>query len=323
MGGDHGPANIVAGALAAAPHIKHKIILVGDPSKIQEHLTSPVPANIVIHPAMEEIGMHEKPLEAIRKKKDSSLVVAVDLVKQGQALAFVSAGNTGACTAASLLSWRQIHGLHRPAIASELPCYHGRFLLLDSGASPDIDPEHLVEFAVMGRAYAMTVMGRENPRVHLLNIGEEEGKGNAFTKQAFSLLSKHEWFAGNIESKDAFHNPCDVVVCDAFVGNTVLKTAEGIGELILKLVREQVPTNPIKKLGFGAVKKVMMPIKQAMDYAEVGGSPLLGLNGLCVICHGRSNARAIKNALLAAQRGIDKRLVEVMKENIKLDLGVG
>lgn len=322
MGGDHAPREIVLGALEAAPHIHHKIILVGDPAKIDEFLPKPAPANILIHPASEIVEMHEKPLDAIRKKKDSSLVVAVDLVKQGQAAAFVSAGNTGACTAASLLAWRQIHGFHRPAIASPLPSFAGNFLLLDAGASPDVDPEHLVEFALMGRAYAAKVMGKENPRVHLLNIGEEEGKGNAFAKQAYSLLAKHEWFAGNIEGKDMFHEPCDVVVCDAFVGNIVLKTAEGVGELIMRIVRSGIPKNKIMQLPYAPMKPIFADIKRRMDYAEVGGSPLLGLNGLCIICHGRSNAKAIRNALLLAQKGIDNGVVEEMRASIKLEEGI-
>lgn len=313
MGGDHAPEEIVLGALAAAPDIRGQIILVGDPVQIQKFLPKPVPANIVIHPASEVVGMDEKPTEALRKKKDSSLAVAVDLVKLGEAQAFVSAGNTGACTAASLISWRQIAGYHRPAIATLLPNAFDGFLLLDAGASPDVDPEHLVEFAMMGVAYSKFVLGRPNPKVHLLNIGEEPGKGNAFAKQAFTLLEKHDWFAGNIEGKDMFHQNCDIVVCDAFVGNIVLKTAEGIGELIIQTVRDQVPTNKIARLAYLSVKKVMAPIRKKMDYAEVGGSPLLGLNGLCIICHGRSNVKAIRNALLLAQKGIENGLVEEMR----------
>lgn len=313
MGGDHAPDQVVLGALAAAPEVRGQIILVGDPAKISALLPKPVPANIVIHPASEIIGMDDKPTEALRKKKDSSLVVAVDLVKQNEAQAFVSAGNTGACTAASLLSWRQISGFHRPAIATTMPNDHDGFLLLDAGASPDVDPEHLVEFAKMGLAYAKLVMGRPDPKVHLLNIGEEPGKGNAFAKQAFSLLEKEAWFAGNIESKDIFHKPCDVVVCDAFVGNIVLKTAEGIGELIVNTIRRGVPENKLARLAYLPLKKIMAPIRKKMDYAETGGSPLLGLNGLCIICHGRSNAKAIRNALLLAQKGIENGLVEEMR----------
>jgi len=315
MGGDHAPAEIVAGAILAAPLIHHTITLVGDPKAISQHLPTPCPANIQIHPASQIIGMEDKPLDAIRKKKDSSLVVAANLVKDGVAAAMISAGNTGAATAASLLSWRQMSGVHRPAIASMMPNKYGGFVLLDAGASPDVDPEHLVEFAMMGKAYAGKVLGRPNPRVHLLNIGEEEGKGNAFAKQTYSLLARHDWFSGNIEGKDVFRQRCDVVVCDAFVGNIVLKTSEGVAEFIMATIREQVPTSPLAKLIYAPLRKLLAPLKKQMDYAEYGGSPLLGLNGVCIICHGRSNAKAIKNALLQAQTAVDNDLVGTIGES--------
>jgi len=321
MGGDHAPEQIVLGAVEASAVMSHTIALVGDPGKIDKYLPTPCPRNIEIHPASECIEMHEKPLDALRKKKDSSMAVGADLVKQGEAQAFVSAGNTGAATAACLLSWRQMHGFHRPAIASSIPKRHGRFLLLDAGASPDVDPEHLVEFAIMGRAFAKAMLDRPDARVHLLNIGEEEGKGNAFSKQAYSLLAKHEWFAGNIEGKDMFGESTEVVVCDAFVGNVVLKTCEGIAELIIQTIKEQVPTNPVTKLAYLPLKSVMAPLKKAMDYAEVGGSPLLGLNGICMICHGRSDARAMRNAILSAGRAVDNDLAEGLREAVRTELG--
>jgi glycerol-3-phosphate acyltransferase PlsX len=321
MGGDHAPREVVLGAVEAAGRIGSRIVLVGDPSRIEEHLPTPCPTNIEIHAASEVVEMHEKPLDALRKKRDSSMAVGAELVKKGMAGAFVSAGNTGAATAACLLSWRQMHGFHRPAIGSPIPRDKGRFLLLDAGASPDVDPEHLVEFAIMGRAYAATMMGRKNPKVHLLNIGEEEGKGNAFAKQAFGLLSKHEWFAGNIEGKEMFRDTVDVVVCDAFVGNVVLKTCEGIAELIIKMIREQVPTNPLQRLAYLPLRKVMAPLKRSMDYAEIGGSPLLGLNGLCIICHGRSDARAMANAIVQANQAVEAGLVEQLCEAVRTELG--
>lgn len=316
MGGDHAPEEIVKGALLAAPNLRHTVILVGDPARIQALLPSPCPPNIEIHPASEVVEMHESPTEALRRKKDSSLWVGAELVKSGVASAFVSAGNTGAATAACFQSWRRIKGFHRPAIASELPNYHGKFLLLDAGASPDIDPEHLVEFAVMGRVYAEKIMGVKNPRVHLLNIGEEEGKGNKFAKEAFRLLSEHSWFAGNIEGKDMYHQPCDVVVCDAFVGNVVLKASEGVAELILKVLKESLPKNPVARLAYAPLRSLVGPLRKRMDYAETGGSPLLGLNGNCVIGHGRSNARAIENALYQAQQAIENRLVETITAQV-------
>ena len=164
-------------------------------------------------------------------------------------------------------------------------------------------------------------MGRANPRVHLLNIGEEEGKGNAFVKQAYNLLSRHEWFAGNIEGKGMYNDPCDVVVCDAFVGNVVLKASEGLAEWIVDTIREGVPKQGLIRKLYWPVSKVMAPLRKHLDYAEVGGSPLLGLNGLCTICHGRSNAKAIKNALLITQRAVENELVKTIEEAVRRDLG--
>lgn len=320
MGGDHAPEQIVRGALMAAPKLRHEVLLVGDPDKIRPHLAEACPSNIGIHPATENIEMHEKPLDAIRRKKDSSLVVAANLVKSREAQCVVSAGNTGACTAACLLAWRQIHGFHRPAIASLIPGIDRHFLLLDAGASPDVDPEHLVEFALMGRAYAKSMMGRASPSVHLMNIGEEEGKGNAFSKQSYALLSKYPWFRGNIEGKELFRSGCDVVVCDAFVGNIVLKTAEGVAEFFVEAIRREVPKNPALRLMYAPLKRLMRRLAKRMDYAEVGGSPLLGLNGNCIICHGRSNAKAIFNALLQAQAAVELDLVGQIRDSILEEL---
>lgn len=321
MGGDNAPGEIVQGALLALPELKYPLILVGDCERIKPLLPNPVPKNIEFVHASESIDMHEKPTEALRKKKDSSIVVGANLVKEGHAEAFVSAGNTGAFTAGCLLSWRQLHGFHRPAIGSPFPSLGGQFILLDAGASPDIDPEHLVEFALMGRSYATAMWGRKEPRVHLLNIGEEPGKGNAFAKQAYTLLEPYSWFAGNIESKDIFKKQCDVVVCDAFVGNVVLKCAEGVAEMIVEMMRREVPTNPIARLPYAPLKWILKPLKKKMDYAEVGGSPLLGLNGLGFKAHGRSHARAIKNALLLAQTALENDLLGIMRESIARDLG--
>ncbi|MFI5386609.1 MAG: phosphate acyltransferase PlsX [Fimbriimonadales bacterium] len=320
MGGDHAPEEVVRGALEALPLLHKKLILVGDTQAIGPLLPNSLPSNLEVIHASEAVGMEEKPLDAYRKKKDSSMIVGAQLVKDGKAQAFVSAGNTGAANATCLLIWRQVEKVHRPGIGTQIPGKHGDFLLIDAGASPDVDPEHLVEFAIMGRAYAEKVMGRANPSVHLLNIGEEEGKGNAFAKQSFKLLQAHPWFKGNIEPKDVFFKPADVVVCDAFVGNIVLKTCEGTAELIVSLIRDQVPKNPLIRLAYAPLKTIMAPLRKRMDYAEVGGSPLLGLNGLCTICHGRSNAKAIKNALLMTQKAIDNDLVGAIRESALREL---
>ena len=320
MGGDHAPKEIIAGAIEAAPLVSTKIFLVGQPEVIKKHLPADYPPNIEIVPASQSVDMDEKPLDAYRKKKDSSLIVGAKLVKDGLAQALVSAGNTGAAASTALLIWRQVAGVHRPAIASQLPNRYDGFVMLDSGASPDVDPEHLVEFAIMGRAYAEKVMGRKNPKVQLINIGEEPGKGNAFAKQAFKMLEPFPWFEGNIEGKDMFTTQCDVVVCEAFVGNVVLKTAEGVAEMFAKTIREGIPSNPLVRPMYWPVRKVMSPIREKMDYASVGGSPLLGLNGVCIIAQGRSNAKAIKNAILMAKKAIDNQLVETIRTSVARDL---
>lgn len=319
MGGDHAPEPIVAGAVSASSVIDGEILLVGIPEEINRFLPGSCPKNIRVVPASQVIEMDETPTTALRQKKDSSISVAARLVKEGEAEAMVSAGNTGACTAAALLAWRQIEGIHRPAIATLFPCQHGRFLLLDAGASPDVDPIHMVEFSIMGRAYIEQVMLRKNPSVHLLNIGEEPAKGNAFAKEAYKLLVEHEWFSGNIEGKDIFKKPVDVVVCDAFVGNILLKACEGVAEFIMDEIRASIPTGPAKAL-FLPMRSALRPLRDKMDYAEYGGSPLLGLNGVCIISHGRSNARAIHNALLNAAKCIESDVVGSTRERVARQL---
>lgn len=320
MGGDFAPESIVLGALEAAPLVNATIVLVGKEEEIKKLLPATLPKNIEIRNATEVIEMDDKPVEALRKKKDSSLNICIQMVKEGEAGVMVSAGNTGAATAGTLLNWRQLSGIHRPAIASTLPNAYGQFLLLDAGASPDVSPEHLIEFAVMGKVYAEKMHGKKNPRVHLLNIGEEPGKGNAFAKQVQTLMEPHAWYAGNCEGKDLMHSDLDVVVCDAFVGNIVLKTAEGVSEFFLQYIKDNVPTGPIAKLPYFPLKKLFAPLKKRMDYAEYGGSPLLGLNHLCIICHGRSSAKAMKNALIQADKSIQADLINIMRANIIREL---
>ncbi|MBS1717022.1 MAG: phosphate acyltransferase PlsX [Armatimonadetes bacterium] len=321
MGGDHAPKAIIEGALEAAPHAKCGLILVGNSDQMKPYLPPQLPANVTLVEAKESVGMEEKPLDAYRSKPNSSLRVCADLVLRGEADGMLSAGNTGACVATCQLTWRQIPGMHRPAIGSIMPNQFDRkFLLLDSGASPDIDPEIMVEFALMGRAYMEKAMGRRNPKVHLINIGEEEGKGNAFTKQAYNLLKEFHWFAGNIEGKDLFNKPCDIALCDAFVGNVILKTSEGLAELMFNMIKHQVPGSKLAQVPYLPLKKVMRPIKKHADWAEVGGSPLLGLNGDCTIAHGRSDARAIKNAILLADRSVQGRVLATIKESITQEM---
>lgn len=320
MGGDDAPEPVVHGVLAAAGRINGSIILVG----ITEHLekfrpATGWPSNVTLHHASEIVEMDDKPTEALRKKKDSSISVGTRLVKEGHAQAFVSAGNTGAVTASALLTWRQIDGIRRPAIASVFPRRRGRFILLDAGASPDIDPVDLVGFAAMGRAYSEGVMGVRDPRVCLLNIGEEPGKGNAFSKQAFDLLDGAPWFDGNIESKDIFGDKADVVLCDAFTGNVLLKACEGVADFMMDEIRAAVPGWPMRAL-YLPMRKALAPLRKKVDYAEYGGSPLLGLNGTCIISHGRSNARAMENAVLTAARSVESGIVDRIRQSVAPDL---
>jgi phosphate acyltransferase len=317
LDGDRAPEEIVLGALQAAPLINGKIELIGQEETLCKLLKGHrCPSNIDVVHANEAVGMDEKPLDSYRKKKDSSLRVGANRVRDGQADILVSAGNTGAAVAACQLTWRQFPGIHRPAILTFFPGYVGQWLLLDAGASVDVDPQHLFEYALMGRAYAEKVLGRKNPSVHLLNIGEEEGKGNHLAKEAYKLLKQREWFRGNIEGKEVWTQPVDVVVCDAFVGNIFLKTSEGVADLFMRLLKDQVPKSTLAKLPYLPLKRLLKPIREKTDWAEVGGSPLLGLNGLCIIAHGRSDARAIKNAVLLAQTAVEHDLLGAIRESV-------
>lgn len=316
MGGDYAPGCIVQGALEALPLIQSTIILVGQPEAIHKFLPGGVaPKGIEIVEATQVVEMDEKPMDAIRKKRDSSLAVAINLVTEGKADAMVSAGNTGAATAGSLLAWRTLPGIKRPAILGTWPNKKGGFVILDLGSNPDAEPEQMIEFGLIGRAYAEKMMGRKDPKVHLLNIGEEPGKGSLWAQEAFKKLSEFEWFAGNIEGKDMFSHAVDVVVCDGFVGNIVLKTAEGLGEYIQGFIKSGLPENPIARLPYLPMRNLLKPLIKQMDYAEYGGQPLLGLNGLTFICHGRSNPKAIKNALLQAEAAIKGNLLNTIRDS--------
>jgi glycerol-3-phosphate acyltransferase PlsX len=231
-------------------------------------------------------------------------------------------------TAAAQMMWRTIPNISRPAIASVIPSKKGCFVLLDSGATVDADPDNLYEFAIMGSVYAESVLGLPSPKVALLNIGEEESKGNQLTKATYKLLVNFPGFIGNIEGKHLFDSDVDVVVCDAFVGNVLLKTAQGLGAFVIEMFKESAPTNPFMRLPLVFLKGGINRMRKRMDYAEYGGAPLLGVDGLCFICHGHSNAKAIKNALLMAQRGHDKHLVAKITEKaacmkLKGESGIG
>ncbi len=322
MGGDFAPREIAAGAVLAArqfPEIE-RIFLVGDENAIQNELARQknVPANLEVRHASEVVGMEESPAVAIRRKKDSSIGRAVDLVKSGEADAVFSAGNTGAAVAASALKLRTLEFVHRPAIACIMPTPAKPFVLLDAGATPDCTPEMLVQFAVMGSLYSQEILHQSNPLVGLLSVGTEDSKGNETTKDAFQLLERSSLnFHGNVEGHDLFSGKMDVVVCDGFVGNVVLKTSESVAHVIGRWLKEEFTRNPLRMLGAILLKPAFNVIKQKSDPSMYGGAPLLGVNGICIIGHGVSDAQAVCNGIRVAKESVEHRLNHLIVEGIK------
>lgn len=324
MGGDHAPMEIVRGARDAAHELGVHIILVGDQEKIQRELDGDAAGGLIsiVH-APEVVEMDEHPVNAIRKKKNSSIVVATQLVKERTADAVVSAGSTGAQMASSLFILGRIAGVDRPAISTLLPTARGVVALLDVGANVDCRPQHLKQFAVMGSLYAEKVLGLPNPRVGLLNIGAEETKGNELTLAAYQLLKEAEInFVGNVEGRDLFLGTSDVAICDGFVGNVVLKSAEGLAMSILGMFQQELGRLE-DILGLERIMHIMSGFKRRMDYAEYGGAPLLGVDGVSVISHGSSRARAIKNAVRVAKETVEQRLVPAIKASLEKEIGKG
>jgi phosphate acyltransferase len=305
MGGDHAPDEILKGALLAVEEWPVEILLVGKEDVIKSRLAalgSPSPKRVEIVDAREVVEMDEPALTPIRKKRNSSIRVCANLVSEKKADAMVSAGNTGAAMSSAYMVLGMIEGVDRPALAAVLPNVSGHTLLLDVGANVDSKPGHLREFAVMGHFYAQMIFGQEHPRVGLLSIGEEEGKGNELTKETFRVMKETGLnFIGNAEGRDVFNGNCDVVVCDGFIGNVVLKASESLGEFVSRTLREEVMRSPMRKVGALMLKSAFDDLKKRMDYSEYGGAPLLGVNGGCIVCHGRSNAKAIKNAIRVAR----------------------
>lgn len=299
MGGDHAPREIVRGAIRAVNELDCEVVLVGDASAIQKYLPSNYPKNkISIVHAPQNISMDEDPAMAIRKKKDCSINVAVGLVKAGQADAFLSAGNTGAGMAGALLGLGRIEGIERPAIATVFPTLKGKVVLLDMGANVDCKPHYLAQFALMGSIYAEKALGIQKPRVSLLSIGEEEEKGNTLTFETTPLLKKLPInFIGNIEGRQILFDATDVVVCDGFVGNVVLKLSQGIAKYFMTLFKNEIKKSLLGKIGVPFMLPVFRSIQKRTDYSEYGAAPLLGVQGIAMIAHGRSDAKAIKNAV--------------------------
>jgi glycerol-3-phosphate acyltransferase PlsX len=317
MGGDHAPREIVAGTLDAARSLPgiDELILVGREDDIRAVLPhGGLPPRVRIVPALEVVGMDESPATAVRRKKDSSISRAVDLVKTGVADAVFSAGNTGAAVAATTLKLRTLPGVLRPAIATTMPGAGATpWVLIDAGANTDCTPEMLFQFAVMGTVYAREILGIRNPGVGLMSIGGEDTKGNEITKEAFAVLKASRLaFRGNVEGHDLFTERVDVVVCDGFVGNVVLKTSESVGHYFGSLLKSELTKTLGRKLGAWIVKPGLDALRQRADPSSYGGAPLLGANGVCIIGHGASSSRAVCNAIRvsaeAVRRDISKQI---------------
>jgi phosphate acyltransferase len=318
MGGDHAPDEIVNGALQAIGEYPGvEIILVGREEVLREKLGSSIPSRIELADAREVVDMTDTALAPLRRKRNSSIRVCANLVAEGKAAAMVSAGHTGASMTSAYKVMGTIEGVSRPALAAVLPSAKGHTVLLDVGANVDSKPAHLREFAVMGHFYAQMLFGIEAPRVGLLSIGEEEGKGNELTKETFRVMKATGLnFIGNAEGRDVFNGNADVVVCDGFIGNVVLKASEALGEMVSKMLRSEVTRTAPRKVGALILKGAFDDIKKRMDYSEYGGAPLLGVNGGAIVCHGRSNAKAIKNAIRVARDFAASRIDVKIREKI-------
>jgi len=318
MGGDHAPEWIMKGALQAS-FSGIPVILVGDEKKIKKEAKrlGGLPSNIEIAHASESIGMSEPPAIAVRKKKDSSLNVGFKLIKDGKADAMVSAGNSGAIMAAAIMMLRRIPGIERPAIATLIPTFKGHMVILDIGANVDCRPDHLRQFAVVGTVFCRTVLHIPFPRVGILSNGEEASKGNSLTREAHHLLSNAFLnYIGYVEGRDIFSGKVDVVVCDGFVGNIVLKLTEGLSRAIFGFMKNDLKGSFTAKIGYLFFRGTLRNLSQSFDYSEYGGAPLLGVDGVCLIAHGSSPPKAIKNAIYHAHELAAQNLVDRMKKNI-------
>ncbi|MGB8699800.1 MAG: phosphate acyltransferase PlsX [Thermosynechococcaceae cyanobacterium] len=318
MGGDYAPDEIVAGALRAHEELGVEVLLVGDPEQVQASLTKhSASVSMEIVPSEGIVEMHEEPLSALRRKPKASINVAMDLVKKGRADAVVSAGHSGAAMASALLRLGRIRGVDRPAIGAVLPTIISgkQVLVLDVGANVDCRPKFLDQFATMGTIYSQFVLGAKTPKVGLLNIGEEESKGNDLALRAYELLKVNPniHFVGNAEGRDVLSGQFDVIVCDGFAGNALLKFAEAIGEFIVEILREELPQGLRGKVGTALLKPNLRRIKQRIDHAEHGGALLLGVDGICIISHGSSQAPSVFNAIRLAAEAVDHQVSDQIR----------
>lgn len=325
MGGDFAPAHPVAGAIQALrDYADFSAILVGEEEKVRaevaKHDISGLEDRISYHHASQVVDMKDSGLDSVRRKKDSSVSRAVDLIKQGAADAVVSAGHTGALVAAATIKLRTLPGIHRPGLAVVIPTPTKGFLLIDAGANIDPAPAHIAGYAIMGSIYAREILGRTNPRVGLMSIGTEAGKGNEFTRECYEVLTRAPVnFAGNTEGHALFGEPLDVVVCDGFVGNIVLKTVEGLAKSMFSWLKTELTSSPIRMVGAWLARGAFLSIKKQTSTDEYGGSPLLGVNGICIKAHGNSSPTALKNAIRVARefiaQKINTRIVEAIPQN--------
>ena len=323
MGGDHAPQNPVAGAVQALRDFPDvEIIFVGDEQKVRaelaKHSTADIKSRFSFHHASQVVDMTDSGLDSVRRKKDSSVSRAVDLVKNGEADAVVSAGHTGALVAASTIKLRTLPGIDRAALGVLIPADGGVFLLIDGGANIDPTPQHIVGFAVMGSVYYKAIVGTPEARVGLLNIGTEPSKGTDFCLECYKMLSEAPiQFAGNVEGHGIFKKPVEVVVCDGFTGNIFLKTVEGLAKSMVSWIKDEISKTPIRMLGALLSKGAFQAVKKRTSTDEYGGTPLLGVNGICIKAHGNSSSLALRNAIRAARRAVElqinSRIVEAMK----------
>jgi len=325
MGGDNAPDVVIEGVAKALKENDEisKIKLIGDTERItalmSTHGLNGHPKVELVH-ASQVVEMHEPSTLAIRGKKDSSITVCANLAKEKTVDAIVSAGHTGAAVAASIVRMRNLEGVDRPCIATMFPAPERHFVIVDAGATPQCTPANLVQFALMGDIYAKRILKRTNPTVGLLSNGEEESKGNELTKETLKLLKevKSINFIGNVEGSDIFNGKVDVVVCDGFTGNVVLKFGESLAMGMFKMLKEKLETNPKRKVGALLAKNAFMEVKNVADKAEYGGAPLMGVNGVCIIGHGSSCSKAVKNAIKVAgefiKTGVNQEIVDRIKE---------
>jgi len=330
MGGERGPEEMVAGAIQAVEESDLDVVLIGDENVLNRILQNQSQASSRLHivHASQTVSMHESPFEAIRKKKDSSIIRAFQLTKNGKADGVVSAGNSGATMASAIKSLGRLEKVARPGIASIFPTLKKPLVMMDVGANVDCRPQHLFQFGVMGAAFSDNLFQIRKPSIGLLSIGEEGGKGNVLVKKAHELFSNSSLnFIGNVEGRDIFQGDVDVIICDGFVGNVCLKVSEGLAEAIISMLRTEMSKSFMAKIGYLLAKQAFGNFAKRVDYAEYGGAPLLGVNGTGIICHGRSNAKAIKNAIKVAAEMIRSRvnghIIQLLSESEPVQINEG